>query len=174
MSGRGNRSRSVAVRRTGNGSPWRDPGSSFTGDRGGSLMSAHLLRDLHMHLRRAIAGIVLTGALVALSAPALAGGYAVVRLDKPPGDVLVATPWRCGFMVLQHDVPPNSDVTPVVRALHKETGEEVTVTGRQEGAVGHFVAEVTFPRAGEWKWSIEPLPYAETSFGTLTVLASPS
>jgi plastocyanin len=97
-----------------------------------------------------------------------------VRLDEPPGDVLVATPWRFGFMVLQHDVTPNSDVTPVVRALHKETGEEITATGRQEGAVGHFVAEVTFPRAGEWKWSIEPLPYAETSFETLTVLVSPS
>jgi plastocyanin len=125
-----------------------------------------------MHLRRAIAGIVLTVTLVALSAPTLAGGFAVVRLDEPPGEVLVATPWRFGFMVLQHDVTPNSDVTPVVRAVHKETGEEVTATGRQEGTVGHFVAEVTFPRAGEWKWSIEPLPFAETSFETLTVLDS--
>jgi len=127
-----------------------------------------------MNLRRAVAGIVVIGALVALSAPALAGGSAVVRLDEPPGDVLVATPWRFGFMVLQHDVTPNSDVTPVVHALHKETGEEVTANGQQEGAVGHFIAEVTFPRAGEWKWSIEPLPYAETSFETLTVLESPS
>ena len=75
-------------------------------------------------------------------------------------------------MVLQHDVIPTSDVTPVLRAVHKETGEEITATGRQEGAVGHFVAEVTFPRAGEWKWSIEPLPFAETSFETLTVLES--
>jgi plastocyanin len=136
-------------------------------------MSSHFHRDLHAHLRRAIAGIVLLGTLIAISAPALAGGYAVVRLDEQPGDVLVATPWRFGFMVLQHDVTPNSDVTPVVRALHKETGEEVTATGQQEGDVGHFIAEVTFPRAGEWKWSIEPLPYAETSFETLTVLESP-
>lgn len=136
-------------------------------------MPSQRLRDLPMNLRRAVAGIVVTLALMALAAPALAGGYAVVRLDEPPGDVLVATPWRFGFMVLQHDVTPNSNVTPVVRALHKETGEEVTATGQQEGAVGHFVAEVTFPRAGEWKWSIEPLPYAETSFETLTVLESP-
>jgi len=136
-------------------------------------MSLHLLRDLHTPLRRAIIGIVLTATLVALSAPALAGGYAVVRLDEPPGDVLVATPWRFGFMVLQHDVTPNSDVTPVIHALHKETGEEITATDRQEGAVGHFVAEISFPLAGEWKWSIEPLPYAETSFETLTVLESP-
>jgi plastocyanin len=136
-------------------------------------MSTQCLRDIRMHLRRAIAAIVVTAALAALAAPALAGGYAVVRLDEPPGDVLVATPWRFGFMVLQHDVTPNSDVTPIVHALHKETGEEVTATGQQEGAVGHFVAEVIFPRAGEWKWSIEPLPYAETSFETLSVLESP-
>jgi plastocyanin len=135
-------------------------------------MFSRLLTQLRLHLRRAIVGIILTAALVTLSAPALAGGYAVVRLDEPPGDVLVATPWRFGFMVLQHDVTPNSDVTPIVRALHKETGEEITATGRQEGAVGHFVAEVTFPRAGEWKWSIEPRPFAETSFETLTVLES--
>ena len=120
-------------------------------------MSSRLLLFLRGHLRRATVGFVLTAALVALSASALAGGYAVVRLDEQPGEVLVATPWRFGFMVLQHDVTPNSDVTPVVRALHKETGEEVTATGQQEGVVGHFVAEVTFPRAGEWKWSIEPL-----------------
>jgi hypothetical protein len=86
-------------------------------------MSSHLFPDLRADLRRAIAAIMVTVALVTLSAPALAGGYAVVRLDEPPGDVVVATPWRFGFMVLQHDVTPNSDVTPVVRALHKETGE---------------------------------------------------
>src|SRR5215213_8539322 len=104
-------------------------GFSITGDRGGSPMPSQLLRDLCMNLRRAVAGIVVIGALVALSAPALAGGSAVVRLDEPPGDVLVATPWRFGFMVLQHDVTPNSDVTPIVHALHRETGEEVTATG---------------------------------------------
>ena len=126
-----------------------------------------------MRLRHALFGILVVTTFVALSAPTLAGGYAVVRLDEPPGEVLVDSPWRFGFMVLQHDITPNSDVTPIVRAIHKETGEEVTATGRQEGKVGHFVAEVTFPRAGDWKWAIEPQPYAETSFETLTVLESP-
>jgi hypothetical protein len=126
-----------------------------------------------MHLRPAVLGILVVTKFVALSAPTLAGGYAVVRLDEPPGEVLVNTPWRFGFMVLQHDITPNSDVTPVVHALHKVTGDEVTATGRQEGNVGHFVAELTFPRAGDWKWAIEPQPFAETSFETLTVLESP-
>jgi plastocyanin len=123
-----------------------------------------------MSKRSALIGILAVVLLIALTGPALAGGFAVVHLDQEPGDVLVATPWRFGFMVLQHDVTPNSDVTPIVRALHKATGEEITATGVQQGAVGHFVVDVTFPRAGEWKWSIEPRPHAETSFATLTVI----
>jgi plastocyanin len=122
-------------------------------------------------MRRAITGIVIVFALVALAAPVLAGGYAVVRLDEEPGEVAAEVPWRFGFMVRQHDITPTNDVTPVVRAQHTESGEEITATGEQEGPVGHFVAELTFPQAGEWKWSVMPEPFAETSFETLHVVA---
>jgi plastocyanin len=121
-------------------------------------------------MRRLFTGMMVVSALLALAAPALAGGWASVRLDDEPADVLVGKPWMFGFMVLQHDVSPNSDVTPVLRAQHQATGEAVTATSIQEGAVGHFVVEVTFPFAGNWKWSIQPEPFAETSFETLTVL----
>ncbi|MBA3451297.1 MAG: cupredoxin domain-containing protein [Chloroflexia bacterium] len=126
-----------------------------------------------MHRQRAIVGLLLVGAMLTMSAPAFAGGWAVVHLDEQPGEVVAGVPWQFGFMVMQHDVTPNSDVTPIVRARHQETGEEVTATGTQEGKVGHFVAEITLPLAGDWKWVIHPEPYAETSFETLTVLASP-
>ncbi len=96
-----------------------------------------------------LAGVA--GALFGLAAPAMAGGFATVRLDEPPGEIYVEVPWRFGFMVKQHDVTPNSDVTPRVAGQHRATGETVSATGRQEGAVGHFVAEITFPTAGEWK-----------------------
>ena len=130
-------------------------------------------RSLHAHVPRAIAGVLLATALLTLSAPALAGGFAVVRLDEPPGEVVVDTPWRFGFTVRQHDITPTNDVTPVVRAIHKVTGDEVTATGQQAGPVGHFEAEITFPHAGEWEWAIHPEPFAETSFETLTVLDRP-
>jgi hypothetical protein len=71
---------------------------------------------MRVSVQRAIIGILVVTTIAALSAPALAGGWAVVRLDEPPGDVLVKEPWQFGFMVLQHDVTPNSDVTPIVRA----------------------------------------------------------
>ena len=121
-------------------------------------------------MRRTIVGVLLVTALIALTTPVLAGGYAVVRLDEEPGEVQVDTPWKIGFMVRQHDITPTNDVTAVVRAQHKETGETITATGVQEGPVGHFVAELTLPLAGEWKWAVYPEPFAETSFETLMVV----
>ena len=127
-------------------------------------------RRVHSYLPRTIVGLLTVAALVTLSASALAGGFAVVRLDETPGEVVVNTPWRFGFMVRQHDVTPTNDVTPIVRAVHRGTGDEVTATGQQQGPVGHFEAELTFPHAGEWKWAIHPEPFAETSFETLSVV----
>jgi plastocyanin len=121
-------------------------------------------------MQRTIVGMLIVTALVVMTAPVLAGGYAVVRLDEEPGDVPVDTPWKIGFMVRQHDITPTNDVTAIVRAQHKETGETIAATGEQEGPVGHFVAEITFPLAGEWKWAIYPEPFAETSFETLLVV----
>ena len=123
-------------------------------------------------MRRTAIALFLALSLITISAPVLAGGYAVVRLDEPPGDVVAGQPWRFGFMVRQHDITPTNDVVPIITATHRETGEEITATGRQEGAVGHFIAELTFPSAGEWKWEILPDPFAETSFETLMVVAA--
>jgi plastocyanin len=126
-------------------------------------------------MRRQLLPLVVAIALSVGFAPsALAGNWATVRLDEPPGEVVAGTPWRVGFSVLQHDVRPTNDVTPRLKARHRETGEAVETVGRQEGDAGHFVAEVTFPRAGEWKWSITPDPFpTSTSFATLAVTSEP-
>ena len=120
-------------------------------------------------MRRTLSAIVVLAAFLLLAVPALAGGWATVRLDEPPGDLPTGQPWHFGFMVLQHDVTPNSDVTPVVRAIHLESGNEITATAEQEGPTGHFVAELTLPQAGEWSWAITPEPFAGTSFPALVV-----
>ena len=120
-----------------------------------------------------LALLLSTVSFTPLATAVSAGGMAVVRLDADPTGVLVDVPWKFGFMVRQHDISPNSDVTPRVNAQHRDTGEKLEATGHQVGPVGHFLAEVTFPLSGEWKWSITPEPYAATSFETLTVYASP-
>ena len=120
-------------------------------------------------MRRMLSSIIMLAAMLALAIPVFAGGWATVRLDEPPADLRPGQPWRFGFMVLQHDVTPNSDVTPVVRAIHLETGDDVTATAVQEGQTGHFVAELTLPLSGEWSWTITPEPFAETAFPALMV-----
>lgn len=120
-------------------------------------------------MRRVLSSIIVLAAMLALAAPVLAGGWATVRLDEPPAELRSGQPWQFGFMVLQHDVTPNSDVTPVVHAVHLGSGDEVTATAVQEGPTGHFVAELTLPHEGEWSWTITPEPFAETAFPTLVV-----
>jgi plastocyanin len=123
-------------------------------------------------MRRTLTAALLVTSLLAVATPVLAGGFATVRLDEPPGDVVAGATWRLGFTVRQHDVTPTNDVTPVLRARHMETGEEITASAEQEGPVGHFVLEVTFPASGAWKWAIQPQPFEETSFEPLMVVDS--
>lgn len=125
-------------------------------------------------MRRCLSAIVVLSAFLFLVAPVLAGGWATVRLDEPPGELPPGEPWQFGFMVLQHDVTPTSEVAPVVRAVHLESGDEVSATAEQEGPIGHFVAELTLPLAGEWSWTITPDPFAETSFPALIVSTQPA
>lgn len=108
--------------------------------------------------------------LIAVASPVAAGGWATVRLDEDPGSIIAGEPWQFGFTVRQHDRTPTNDVNAVVRAVHIESGENVSAEGLQIGAAGHFEARIRFPVAGEWKWEIVPEPFGATSFETLTVL----
>lgn len=133
-----------------------------------------------MRRRTALRLIVALLAVLATAAPASAGGWAVVHLDAEPANVVAGVPVRIGFTVLQHDVTPVDieDFGPgaavTLEAQHRGTAELYRATAVQDGAVGHYVVEAVFPRAGEWKWSIVPGPFAGTSFETLTVLAAPA
>ena len=84
-------------------------------------------------MRQSIVACLVVVALAVLTAPVLAGGWATVRLDEEPGDILAGVPWNVGFVVKQHDVTPTNDVDVVVRAVNTETGEEIMVSGVQNG-----------------------------------------
>lgn len=96
-----------------------------------------------------------------------------MRLDGPPGEIAVGVPWEVGFVVRAHDVTPIEGVEPIVVARHRATGAEVRAEAAPEGPIGHYVATLTFPRAGEWKWSVEPRPYPATLLEPLAVVAEP-
>jgi plastocyanin len=110
--------------------------------------------------------------LTALATPASAGGMATVHLDAPPQNVVAGVPLQIGFMVMQHDVTPVNLEKVYISARHRESGETYQQDARQEGEVGHYLAELTFPAAGSWKWQIIPEPFAGTSFESIEVQAA--
>jgi plastocyanin len=112
---------------------------------------------------------VVLALLAVFAAPARAGGMATVHLDAPPQNVVVNVPFSIGFMVMQHDVTPVNPDRVVVSATHRETGGTYSVDATQDGPTGHFIAELTFPKAGSWKWMITPEPFAGTSFESILV-----
>jgi plastocyanin len=119
---------------------------------------------------RVLARFAVVFALLAVfAAPARAGGMATVHLDAPPQNVVANVPFRIGFMVMQHDVTPINPDRVVVSATHRESGATYAVDATQDGKTGHFVAELTFPKAGSWKWMITPEPFAGTSFESILV-----
>jgi hypothetical protein len=134
--------------------------------------------------------MVVVCALLALAAPARAGGWAVITLDTIPQSVRAGQAFQVGFMIRQHgQTPVNQDwegrtLSPTLQAKRQGTTQTVTFVARQAGAVGHFVVDITLPSEGIWEWSIAAPPfYLQTtgagdgqaaSFEPLTVLPAAS
>jgi hypothetical protein len=117
-------------------------------------------------------------ALAALAMPALAGGWAVVTLDTLPREVRAGAGVQLGFIVRQHGrTPTNKDLDgnplkPVLTATKQsetasgQSGADATfrAEARQQGSVGHYVVDLTFPSAGVWSWQIAlPTYYVQDS-----------
>ena len=121
-------------------------------------------------VRRSLFGVVVViVALLALAAPALAGGWAVLTLDSLPREVRAGVSFQLGFMVRQHGrTPTNQDLDgkplkPVLTAI-KQGGESFRAEARQQGPTGHYVVDVTFPSDGVWEWRIAlPTYYVQDS-----------
>jgi hypothetical protein len=104
--------------------------------------------------------------------PAFAGGWAVITLDELPGEVVAGEPLTIGFTVLQHGQTPLAGLTPIITAnLHKDT--EFTVIAEEEGKPGHYTATLTFPKDGEWSWSVQAFTM-DQKMPMLTVAAAPA
>ena len=93
--------------------------------------------------------------------PVFAGGWAVITLDELPTNIVAGEPFTVGFTVLQHGRTPMADIHPTITAnLHKET--EFVVDAEPEGKPGHYTVTLTFPKDGEWQWSIQAFTMDQT------------
>ncbi len=128
--------------------------------------------DLISRSRRlAVALVVAVVAWFGLAASATAGGWAVASLDSVP----VAKPDRTvevGFMILQHGVTPVALEDDVGIELTLDDGTSDYFPATAEGAVGHYVADVTFPGAtGDYDWSIRMGWFGPYELGSIAVTA---
>jgi hypothetical protein len=113
------------------------------------------------------AGVLLVIVLLLAMVPAaLAGGWASVTLDEPPGEIRAGEAWVVGLTVLQHGMTPVHNlgegvpVEPTFVATNAATGERVEAVARPDKEIGHFTLEVMLPSEGEWEWTIYPAPLA--------------
>jgi mono/diheme cytochrome c family protein len=94
--------------------------------------------------------------LAGLLLPVLAfsfGGWAVVTVDELPEYVVTGKPVDLPFSVRQHGVTLLSGLSPTVTMKSGEA--ETTLWTRALDSKGHYVAQVTAPRAGDWTIRIQ-------------------
>lgn len=101
-----------------------------------------------------VVALLALAAILALAVPAYAGGWAVVTLDALPENVAAGTPAQIGMVARQHGASAWEVEAIAIQAEHVETGERVKFTALPDGPPGHYQAELLFPAAGRWQWSV--------------------
>jgi hypothetical protein len=125
-------------------------------------------------MRRLLASLGLAlVAILALSATAVAGGWATVEMDKPVTRIEVNEPMTLDFTLLQHGVTPTDWTTTYVEARNPGTGETLRFDATAGQEVGRWSVDITFPSAGTWSWAIKTEELAvEDTFPAIDVVDS--
>jgi hypothetical protein len=121
--------------------------------------------------RFSICATVSALAMLWLSSPALAGGWAVTTLDALPQDLQAGTSYPIGYTIRVHGVKLFDQATPQIRISAGD--QQLTFRGHRTAEPGHYVSEVTFPSAADWTWFVDPMPYPTQALGTISVLPVP-
>jgi hypothetical protein len=107
-------------------------------------------------VRRAIVAATAGAAIAALALPgaAGAGGFATVGLSSLPDGTAPGTPWHVTLTILQHGRTPLTDIEPSVVVRSADGRTTRTFAAKPAGKAGLYTADVVFPSAGEWRYSV--------------------
>lgn len=116
-------------------------------------------------ITRAALTILTVLAVLLLPSVSYAGGVAVV-LDQQPADVEAGKSFTVSFLVrsAHEDRLPITGLEPIVHLRLHDSAEQVTASATPADTAGHYVATITLPRAGEWRWMIEPFGVTSDEF----------
>ncbi|HWM18974.1 MAG TPA: hypothetical protein VNO51_04760 [Ilumatobacteraceae bacterium] len=116
-------------------------------------------------LRRLLVSSAIIALPFAVGSTASAGGWAISTLDEVPAAAPDETV-SVGFTIRQHGVTPVNleDVGVEVTA---PSGAIEVFPATQEGAVGHYVADVVFGEVGVHSWAIRQGWFADHELGTI-------
>lgn len=132
-------------------------------------MFARLTRSLLVMLPLALA------AMFVLVVPALAGGWVVISLDRLPEGIVAGETTTVGMTARQHGQTAWEVDSLKLLAEHVETGQQVSFTALPEGEPGHYIAELVFPVAGNWEWTVSAGMFPEAQpMPALSVSADPA
>jgi hypothetical protein len=112
-------------------------------------------------------------ALVGVSS-AFAGGWAVTTLDPLPNELRAGQTYAIGYTIRQHGQTPFASAQTAIEIRSSRSQAPQRFRAVPDGPPGHYVAQVTFPTAGEWQWDVDQTPFAPQALGTITVLAPAS
>src|SRR5262245_9303995 len=118
-------------------------------------------------MRRFVIALTLVLFAVFVPKPASAGGWAVGTLDDASPALQAGKPTIVGYTIRQHGRTPVDLDGTGIRMRSAATGEVREFPGHQSGAVGHYVAEVVAPAAGEWSWELDMADFRLQPLGTV-------
>lgn len=87
-----------------------------------------------------------------LAGGASAGGFATVQLSSTPYGIAAGGTWSADLTVLQHGRTPLDGLSPTVTIANGS--QEQTFPAAPTSKPGVYHAEVVFPSAGTWTWTI--------------------
>jgi hypothetical protein len=130
--------------------------------------------------RRLTVGVLGAGAAAALALPgaAGAGGFATVGLSSLPDGTAPGRTWPVTLTILQHGRTPLSGLHPTVRIQSDDGRTTRTFAARPAGKAGVYRANVVFPDAGGWTYTIsdgfsQTHSFAPVQIGGSRAIATP-
>jgi hypothetical protein len=117
-----------------------------------------------------LAGSMAAVLTLSLAGPAAAGGWAVTTLDQVPSELRAGETLTISYTIRQHGQSPFAGANTAIELLPAGGGAPLRFAGHPDGEKGHYVARVTFPSEGEWKWRVDQAPFAHQALGVVTVL----